>query len=1623
MSYYPLADQLSACNAEFLSVSPYFNSASLAERDVEDDTRNATIELLSPSEYPQAATSVPVRIKLSAPGGLPQVLLLAITEYYQEEVIACRGLGGEEEAVVEFDYDGVIPSSTFATLFNPVEHPIRIQGVGTDGNVSELSFDLVQSSPYHIATLDGNTDAVHLVSVSPDGTTLVSAEEKTIMLWDVETREQIGTLGEHPYVVNSVAFSPDGTTLAVGIFRKVVLWNVDTWEQIVSLEGLRFGANSVSFSSDGTTLASGSWRTVMLWDWKTGEQIAALEHSDAVISVSFSPDGTILATGSLDGSVILWDVEIREQIATLEGHMYGVDSVSFSPDGTILATGSSDDTIILGDVGTREKIDTLKGHRNGVFSVSFSPDGSILASAWGNNVILWDVKTRDQIASLKEHTLRVSSVSFLPDGSTLASGSFDGTIRLWDVSEWTGPRPHTLFKVSGDNQEGTPGTALADPLVVEVKDQYGSPLPGARVTFTVTEGNGRLGGRSNSEASVTDANGRAQSILTLDINAGINTVEISLPGIEVTFNAVGAGTPTLPIPDDDFRTWNLPYGATVRLGKGGVSQDDRSLYFSSDGQRLAVTNEVGIWIHDVSTFRPLGLIPIDKGEGRVGSGLITRDYVAYSPDLTTLVLGGPGVELWDVATGAEIATVEEHGWIFTVALSPDGTLVALGTGLVIKLWDVATGAYTAVLENGTGSTTTVFSPDGTVLAGAGEDNSIKLWNVATGANTAILEGHRSTILSIAFSPDGTTLASGSSDHSAKLWDVETGANTASLLGHRSSVSSVAFSPDGTTLASGGFEDTAVRLWNVGTGANTAILEGHWYPVTSVTFSSDGTTLASGSWYDGTVKLWDLFSGNSTTLPGHTDEIYFVTFSPDGTTLASAAWPDGTIKLWDVATGTSTAILEGHLFPLTPGEKYLGGEIPVAFSSDGTILACGGPDNTVKLWEVATGTNAATLYGHTDRVYTVAFSPDGTMLASGGSDNTVKLWEVATGTNAATLYGHTDPINSVAFSPDGGILASGSWDNEIKLWEVATGTNTATLPGHTSWVWSVAFSPDGTMLASGSFDKTVKLWDVATETNTATFSDHTGVVRTVAFSADGTTIASTSDDSTVKLWNVTTKGKIATLKGHKAETYSVAFSPDGTTLASGSNDGTVLLWDLQLVQPRPESLARLSGNEQQAPGGAALTEPFVVEVLDQYGDPIPGATVEFSITAGGGTLSKSRATTDDNGHASSTLTLGRNPGTNTVEATVADLEPVIFSATGQAIPRTLAKLAGDKQEGPAGAALSQPFVVEVRDQNNNPMEGARVKFAVTAGEGSLSATTDTTDANGRASSTLTLGSEPGTNTISVRVAKLKPVAFIATGQAIPQSVTKVSGDEQQGAPGASLANPFVVSVLDQNGAAFPGAAVTFAVTAGEGTLSPTTTTTDADGRAASTLTLGSRPGANTAVATVAGLEPVTFTATAEATPDFDGDGETGFSDFFLFADAFGGSDPRFDLDGSGSVDFADFFLLADHFGDPARGKLLALAWELIGLPDGPQLQQNVPNPFNSETVISWFLLRPGAARVEVFALTGQRVAVLHRGQKKAGVHRLHWDGRDDRGRQLASGVYLYRLVTDESVQTRKLTLLR
>ena len=158
---------------------------------------------------------------------------------------------------------------------------------------------------------------------------------------------------------------------------------------------------------------------------------------------------------------------------------------------------------------------------------------------------------------------------------------------------------------------------------------------------------------------------------------------------------------------------------------------------------------------------------------------------------------------------------------------------------------------------------------------------------------------------------------------------------------------------------------------------------------------------------------------------------------------------------------------------------------MAFSPDGTRLASGSEDETVRLWDVASGEPTTTLEGHTDWVLSVAFSPDGTRLASGSWDGTILLWDVASGEPTTTLEGHTGSVLSVAFSPDGTRLASGSLDGTVRLWDVASGEPTTTLEGHTGSVLSVAFSPDGTRLASGSWDGTILLWDVAEWTNSGT----------------------------------------------------------------------------------------------------------------------------------------------------------------------------------------------------------------------------------------------------------------------------------------------------------------------------------------------------------------------------------------------------------------------------------------------------------------------------------------------------------------------------------------------------------
>ena len=456
--------QLSACHAEFLSVHPYFNPAIPTE-----EAQPPTIELVSQTGYPAGSKRVSIQLKVSDADGLHQVILFITTipphpATGSYEVKSCRGLAGESDTVVEFDYDGVIPSDSSTSLSDPFEHRIYVEAVDSFGNAGNTSFELFDISTQRnlIATLEGHTRNVYSVTFSPDGTILASgALDPAIKLWDVATQTNIATRTRFTSGVNSVSFAPDGGILASGSGDTVAhLWDAATWAIITTLQGHTDDVNSVSFSPDGDILASGSEdRTVKLWDVATRTSIATLEgHTDDVNSVSFSPNEAILASGSGDDTVKLWDVVTGTNIATLEGHRGNVTSVSFSPDSRILASGSWDDTVKLWDVVTGTNIATLEGHRGNIYSLSFSPDGAILASgAWDRTIKLWDVVTGTNIATFTGHSGRVTSVSFSPDGATLASGSWDDTVKLWDMSLYM--TSSALAPASDFDGDGTVGFA------------------------------------------------------------------------------------------------------------------------------------------------------------------------------------------------------------------------------------------------------------------------------------------------------------------------------------------------------------------------------------------------------------------------------------------------------------------------------------------------------------------------------------------------------------------------------------------------------------------------------------------------------------------------------------------------------------------------------------------------------------------------------------------------------------------------------------------------------------------------------------------------------------------------------------------------------------------------------------------------------------------------------------------------------------------------------------------------------------------------------------------------------------------------------------------------------------
>uniref|UniRef100_A0A8J6ZI57 PD40 domain-containing protein n=1 Tax=Desmonostoc muscorum LEGE 12446 TaxID=1828758 RepID=A0A8J6ZI57_DESMC len=324
----------------------------------------------------------------------------------------------------------------------------------------------------------------------------------------------------------------------------------------------------------------------------------------------------------------------------------------------------------------------------------------------------------------------------------------------------------------------------------------------------------------------------------------------------------------------------------------------------------------------------------------------------------------------------------------------------------------------------------------------------------------------------------------------------------------------------------------------------------------VAFSPDGKLLACGD-FEGKTYLCQVANDKqfetmrlAKTLVGHTNWVTSVRFSLDGSKLATGSL-DTSVKLWDVSSGVC-------LFTLHSNTSAI---MSISFSPDGNTLATGSFDSSVRLWDVDSGVCLLTLHGHSSTTTSVSFSPDGSTIASGSYDQTVKLWDVHSGLALKTFHGHKSIVYSITFSPDGSIIASGSFDKTIKLWDVDSGVALKTLHDHNSGIMAVSFSPDGSIIASGSLDETIKLWDVHSGVVLRTLYCRNSGISSISFSPDGSTVASSSLDQTVRLWDVSKGAVSTTLYGYNNGITSIKFSPDGSIIASGSFDQTLRLWDV------------------------------------------------------------------------------------------------------------------------------------------------------------------------------------------------------------------------------------------------------------------------------------------------------------------------------------------------------------------------------------------------------------------------------------------------------------------------------
>ncbi|PYO69270.1 MAG: hypothetical protein DMD69_03370, partial [Gemmatimonadetes bacterium] len=1067
---------------------------------------------------------------------------------------------------------------------------------------------------------------------------------------------------------------------------------------------------------------------------------------------------------------------------------------------------------------------------------------------------------------------------------TATASGLSGSPVTFTATGTTGAATQIAIK-GGNGQTATVATAVATPPSVIVRDQFNNPVAGVAVTFAVASGNGSV---DPTTAVTTNGSGiAAVTSWTLGPSAGTNTLTATAPGLTgspVTFTATGTAGSASSIALHAGDNQSAPAGTAVATPPAALVRDQHgnpvqgvSVTFAvaSGGGSVNPTSPVATGLDGIAAATSWTLGPTE------GTNTLTASSAGLTGSPVTFTATGTPGAAARLALTTPPSSTAQNGVPFAqqpVLQVQDANGNPINQSGTTVTASIASGPSGATLGNATATTGSNGAASFSGLRLSGTAGSYTLRFEASGLATAT-----SGTISLSAGAVASLGVNGGNNQTATAGTAV--ATPPSVLARDASGNPVAGVSVTFAVATGGgsVEPTAPVV----TGANGVAAATSW-TLGATAGSNTLTATAAGSGISGNPVTF-----TATGTAGAAARLSIST-EPSSTAQSGVSLAQQpVIQLRDangnpvsqVGVSVTVAIASG------PSGSTLGGTTSATTNATGTAsfsdVAIAGPVGSYTLGFSATG-----FTGVASGAIAVSAGPAAAIAVDAGNDQSAPAGSaVATPPSVIVRDASGNPVAgiSVTFAvasgggsvnptspvPTGanGVAAATSWTLGS-----AAGANTLTAAAAGSGISGnpVTFTATGTAGAAARLSITTQPSSAGqsgaplAQQPVLQLQDAGGnpvgeagvvVTATVASGPAGAALANAS--ATTNASGVASFGGL-TLTG-TVGSYTLSFGASPLTPATS---GTITL-----SAGAAATIAVGAGNDQSAVAGTAVAIPPAAVVKDASGNPVSGVSVSFAVATGNGTVDPTTPviTGTDGVAAVRSWTLGPTAGANTLTATAPGLtgSPVTFTATATVgAPASLTKSSGDNLSGQVGSTLATPHEVLVTDARGNPVSGVRVDWQAATGGGSVNPTSSTTDVNGHATTTRTLGVVPGTQTTTA-TATLSggpaTVTFTITATIAGASrMTKTGGDLQKDTVGATLPVPLSVKVTDDFNNPVANVTVSWTVIDGGGSVAPTTVSTDANGLASTQWTLGTRMTATDSTQAVQATgvgSPLNFLATS------------------------------------------------------------------------------------------------------------------------------------------------------------------